>query len=274
MKSDSFARVPTSLLEDTRITSSIIAVFAALSSYTNSSLVCFPSLATISRRSHLSENAARNALKILKQLGYITTKQSRNGARQGPNVYTLSFEPTFNEGSYFEPSNREPSGNLPFQTSLKVPELDNNITKPFTTSLSGKKKKALPEIALEIEKILKAECDLRGITWEYGKERKNLERLASLKADRTALLALARKFIELTKATSGFLSGKPPTASLLKSCLATVEASMPKSLEPRNTLRRAAKAFACSKCGASILEGDVACPECGALVQELEGAMV
>jgi predicted RNA-binding Zn-ribbon protein involved in translation (DUF1610 family) len=273
MKSDSFARVPTSLLEDARITSSIIAVFAALSSYTNSSLVCFPSIATISRRAHLSENAVRNTLKRLKQLGYITVTQRRNGARQGPNVYTLYFQPTLNEGSYYEPSNLEPSGNIPFQTPPKAPELDKNITKPFTASPSCKKKspKALSEITLEIERILKAECDARGITWEPAKEPKNIERLVNLIRDRGKLLSIVDKFIELTRAPSGFLSGKPPTASMLKATLPTVEAALSNSSEHQQLLRKAAQAFPCPKCGSQIIQGDIACPECGTLVQDIDG---
>jgi len=45
---------------------------------------------------------------------------------------------------------------------------------------------------------------------------------------------------------------------------------MPKSSEPQKLLRKAVQAFICPKCGAQIIQGDVACQECGTLVQELE----
>jgi predicted RNA-binding Zn-ribbon protein involved in translation (DUF1610 family) len=188
-------------------------------------------------------------------------------------VYILYFQPTLNEGSYYEPSNLEPSENIPFQTPPKVPELDKNITKPFTASPSCKKKspKALSEIALEIEGILKAECDARGITWEYAKERKNIEYLVSLKRDRGECLSLVDKFIELTRAPSGFLSRKPPTALMLKVALSTVEAALSNSSEHQQLLRKAAQSFTCPKCGSQIIQGDIACPECGTLVQDIDG---
>lgn len=281
MNASKFTRIAWSLLEDDRLTASSLAVFASLSSYADASLECFPSLQAISQRAHLSENAARNAIKLLRECGYLSIKHSRRGARQGPNYYKIFFQPAYfepseNEPSENEPSFLEPSENACFQTAKSEDELYLNITKPFTASPSGKnkKEKALPEIALELEKILKAECDLRGITWEYAKERKNLKRLVSLKADWAALLGLARKFIELTKSPGDFLYQKPPTASMLKATLTTVEASLSKTTTPQRLLKKAVKAFTCSKCSASILEGDIACPECGAFVQDMEGALV
>ncbi|HQB07565.1 MAG TPA: hypothetical protein PK712_06875, partial [Rectinema sp.] len=113
--------------------------------------------------------------------------------------------------------------------------------------------------------------DHRGISWDKGKERKNLLALAMLKKNDVALLALAQHFIELTQAHSDFLSGKPPTASMLKAYLSTVEASMSEPQED-NTLPTTDHDFACPKCGAQILKGDTGCVRCGFLIADMEAA--
>jgi len=257
-------------LEDSRLSSiEKITLIVLLSFIIGSKNECWPSLSKIAHRASITRRSVIRALNMLERKKIITrTRRRENGTSEPTStLYRLA-------GDYISLGSDTMSLEVVTECHLgsdtMSPELDNRIRKESTASLSGQKKKVLPEIVLEIEKILKAECDHRGITWEYAKEWKSIESLASLITDHATLLSLSRKFIELTKAPSGFLSGKPPTASLLKSCLATVEASMPKSSEPQKLLRKAVQAFICPKCGAQIIQGDVACQECGTLVQELE----
>lgn len=292
-----FSRVPISILEDKELTSSAILVFTALSSYANSKMECYPSIETIAHRAHLSRNAARGGLKLLIHHGYVQATHTRNGARQGTNHYILHFQSTFDERSanglstqeyadianqkneglnlqstFDERSYYERSPNALFQSAPKGHELYKNITKQVlraTSSQKTKTKDCLTPDQLKIEKLLKDECDLRGITWDYGKERKNLERLVRLKKDTNALLTIAQKFIDLTKAPSGFLSGKPPTASMLKACLSTVEASMQLPVHD-DCLPTADHSFTCPKCGGEIRKGDSGCLHCGFLISEME----
>ena len=297
LASSRFSRVPISILEDKELTSSAILVFTALSSYANSKMECYPSIETIAHRAHLSRNAARGGLKLLIHHGYVQATHTRNGARQGTNHYILHFQSTLNERSanglstqeyadiadqkneglnlqstFDERSNFERSPNALFQSPAKAHELDKNITKQVLRATSSQKTKTKDRLTtdlLKIEKLLKDECDLRGITWDYGKERKNLLALSKLKHNDAALLTLANRFIELTRAPFGFLSGKPPTASVLKAFLSNVEASVPLP-EHDDCLPTADHSFTCPKCGGEIRKGDAGCPHCGFLISEME----
>jgi hypothetical protein len=296
-KSTSFARVPIQLLEDKRLTASGILVFTALSSYANNkTLQCYPSIETIASRAHLSRNAARNGLKELKRYEYIEVTHTRNGSRQGTNHYIIHFQSTNHERSQNVLSTQEYADSIEQKNEtenlqstfnerskyerspnvlLRVQQKDTNYTsitkQVLHASRSDKKKASLSLDQLEVEKLLKAECDHRGISWDKGKERKNLLALAMLKKNDVALLALAQHFIELTQAHSDFLSGKPPTASMLKAYLSTVEASMSEPQED-NTLPTTDHDFACPKCGAQILKGDTGCVRCGFLIADMEAA--
>ena len=271
-----FTRVPLLILENTELSSvEKITLISLLSFIIGPKNECWPSLSRIAGRASISKRSVIRALDRLEEKKIIRRTRRRGAGNVGPlsTLYRIDSDYLSHPSDTMSPQVVSPCH---LGSDAVSPELENR-KRALSFASKGKKgetEKQLLDKILEIEKILKVECDYRGISWDCGRERKSIEKLISLKKDQVALLAIARQFIHLTKAPNGFLSGKQPTASMLKSCLAIVEASMSQlSIAPRPLLR-ARQSFICPRCGAQILKGDILCPECGVFVEELEGAAV
>ena len=78
-----YARLPTALLMDTRITKTALLVYWVLAAHTfKGKEVCFPSLKTLATEAHCVKNTAIKATKELERLGYLRVERAKKGSKK------------------------------------------------------------------------------------------------------------------------------------------------------------------------------------------------
>lgn len=107
-----YGRVPTALLEDSRISAGAIRLFAILDDYTNrESHACFPSVEAIMDRMSVSRATVKRARSELEDHGWIERIERFRDGRQTSNTYRVHFVPR--EGFESDPQVKsEPDGGL------------------------------------------------------------------------------------------------------------------------------------------------------------------
>ena len=86
---NTFKMIPDTLTKDARVTVSDLAVYVALLQFKNNKTgKAFPSVATITKFSRVSEKTVRKSLKHLVELGYISVQQQ---FKQGTSVHTSNL---------------------------------------------------------------------------------------------------------------------------------------------------------------------------------------
>ena len=147
MKTNKFKMIPETLLLDERVTKNDLLVYCGLLQFKNNKTQkAFPSIATLSKVSRLSENPTRNALKHLAELGYIEISRRFDKVSNSytSNVYTLldvskvNIEPLYERSEYVE-------------EEIEVEEVKEEVKKPV---LKKKLKKVAPK---KVEEVVEEE---------------------------------------------------------------------------------------------------------------------
>lgn len=145
MRTDKFKMIPETLLLDERVTKNDLLVYCGLLQFKNNKTQkAFPSIATLSRVSRLSENPTRNALKHLAELGYIEISRRFDKVSNSytSNVYTLldvskvDIKPLYERSEYVE-------------EEVEVEEVKEEAKKPVPKKLKKVAPKKVKEVVEE-----------------------------------------------------------------------------------------------------------------------------
>ena len=114
-KDEGYAIVPRWMMKDERFTLNMIAVYLALQSFSGVTGSVFPSVPTLAKRARMAPSTARTTLRLLEEIGVVTTEfRERDGQFTSNRYILLTHDPKDPEALDEEEGvHREPVGGTP-----------------------------------------------------------------------------------------------------------------------------------------------------------------
>jgi len=251
---EQFARVPLIVLDDPCVDALDIAIYAAVASYASAD-IAFPGIEKIMKRAHTGRMRTISGLRKLEERGHLRIERGRRERnRRCSNIYHLrafeSFDSMPDVRTQDVCTNGVCTQDEGFHSTPGGLYLDNSINK--TSILPKAEKKPYGEGGA----VLLTEKEYSVFEDKYGATQ--TARLIAALADYK--LAHGKKY-------------KSDAAAIRSWVIDRVKPRPLSAPSGSDTLPRASEDMPCSKCGATIPTGEIACPSCDYLVADiLKGA--
>lgn len=210
----SFARVPMTVFDDTKLNAIDIAIYASIASFSKDGSA-FPGIEAIAKRAHASRTRTLKGISMLERLGHLKVQRGlRAMNRNKPNIYRLCglFDSTPRDRSDYDRSQSDI-----FDSAPHVPELEkkynktrNIYSKPIENALSLRGEDSLHE------KIKQSFEAVYGRFPDYGKEGSAITRIIDFTDGNAELIRkMLETFLQLTKSNQKYWSEQPFLPSIL-----------------------------------------------------------